>query len=193
MARIVPSLIASICILFCYISTVAQQPEIAPGKKALIAEIISVTKADKQVEALMQSAFEQMDKDYPKMIEQIVNSQEYAGLTANDKKFIIETLVKENIGERSLRARLFSSINYKEYVERSVYPLYDKFFTEAELGDLLAFLKSPTGQKMNSILPELFAESVRLAQEYLVPKIIEITNTVVEADISKARKAIPKK
>lgn len=52
-----------------------------------------------------------------------------------------------------------------EFVEMIV-PLYGKYFTESEINDLIAFHKTPTGQKLLSVQPQLMQESMQVGQKW---------------------------
>ena len=170
----------------------AQDASISPTKKALIGEMISVTKADQQVEASMRTMFDQLDRGYPEMVKQLVVKRS-SNLSAAEQKEIVDLLVKQNSGQQSYRERILAAIDFREYIEKALYPLYDKFFTEAELADLLAFYKSSTGRKLNQVMPQLFGESVRLAQEILIPKVVAATESTIDSDLAKARESITTK
>ncbi|ANV84592.1 hypothetical protein AWQ21_09465 [Picosynechococcus sp. PCC 7003] len=57
--------------------------------------------------------------------------------------------------------------------------LYNEYFTEAELQDLIAFYKTPTGQKTAAIFPELTERSTALFSAQLTPAMMEITQQVM--------------
>jgi uncharacterized protein len=59
------------------------------------------------------------------------------------------------------------------------FTLYNEYFTEAELEDLIAFYKTPTGQKSAMILPEMTERSMALVSEQLTPAMMEITQQVM--------------
>ena len=46
-----------------------------------------------------------------------------------------------------------------EDLQNLIIPIYDSNFTEKEVDDFIAFYKSPSGQKMASKLPQIYAES----------------------------------
>src|SRR5205085_4319147 len=60
--------------------------------------------------------------------------------------------------------------------------LYDQYFTEDELKDLVAFYKTPTGQKTLFVLPEYFATSIQRTSEKLMPLITPIIMEMAEED-----------
>jgi hypothetical protein len=74
-----------------------------------------------------------------------------------------------------------------------MYPLYDKFFTESEISDLLAFYRSTTGQKVIQVMPQLAGDIVRITHEILVPKISAIMEKMIADDIANAKKTVPKR
>src|SRR5262245_14547237 len=57
-----------------------------------------------------------------------------------------------------LRAEFPKRINMGEILETATLEVYDKYFIEAELKDMIAFYKTPTGRKFIKILPQISAE-----------------------------------
>jgi len=193
MKRVLYFLVSCLTILVAgSISVSAQAAEISASKRTLIAEIISVTKADKQLESAMRSAFRQLDESYPQMVSDVIG-RSTSDLTPAQKKSITAKLLAQHAQEATLADQLFRELNFREFIEKTYYPLYDKYFSEAELSDLLQFYKSPTGQKVNEVMPALFADSIKSAQTVLTPKITEIIDRKVKSDIGNAQKALDKK
>mgnify|MGYP005607049363 FL=1 len=52
--------------------------------------------------------------------------------------------------------------------------LYTNGFSEAELNQLIAFYKSPLGQKVLKQMPALFSESMKMTQARLEPAVPQI-------------------
>ncbi|WP_407531906.1 DUF2059 domain-containing protein [Elizabethkingia meningoseptica] len=50
--------------------------------------------------------------------------------------------------------------------EELLIPVYSKYYTEKELEDIIAFYKTPTGQKVIKVLPEMSKESMQIGQEW---------------------------
>lgn len=67
-------------------------------------------------------------------------------------------------------------------MEQIYYPLYDKYFTEAELKDLIAFYKSPTGRKLLHATPQLTQAAMLKSNELLMPKIMVLLNELREEE-----------
>lgn len=171
------------CLMFCAaVFASAQDVSISAEKKALIGEMIAVTKADKGVEDVMRAMLKQLDDGYPQMVDEMVNKR--TDLSPAQKKQIVAQMNSSNAGRSKFQDRFLAQLDFHEFVELTFYPLYDKFFTESELRDLVAFYKTPTGLKMIGVMPELTTEAVRLAQTVLVPKLAEISNKIISEDIA---------
>jgi uncharacterized protein len=55
-------------------------------------------------------------------------------------------------------------------------PIYDKYYTEEDLENLIVFYKSPTGRKVTSIMPTMVAESMEVGKVWgknLARKVID--------------------
>lgn len=186
-------LFAAVLLAFNITGAQAQQTEIAAGKKAVIAEIIAVTSADKKGEETMLAIFKQMETIYPQMVENTLEKTLQGLSQAEKEKVKAEAIKKVTSMNSRFNQRLQQRVNFREYVEQAIYPLYDKFFTENELKELLAFYKTPIGQKLNDISPQMAAEGSRLAQERLMPKIMKVIDELVQEDINEARGNQPAK
>lgn len=178
-----------LCLLI--FTDVRAQTTIAPEKKKLIGELILLTKTDKQIVEVTDTILKSMEATYPAIIEQTASRQ--TGLSEADRKIVVKTMT-ENFQSfaRKFRERLAQEIDYRQYVEDAVYPLYDKFFTERELADLIAFYKTETGQKVITTMPQLFAESSRLSESLLLPKILKLVDEIIQEDLKSLRQP-PKK
>lgn len=176
----------AIFLILCFSSVVfAQETKISPEKKKVIAEIISVMKADQKLKEVMQAMFKQLDANYPLIVKAMLDKR--TGITPAEKTKIEDDLIsQQNNFNSRLQQKMIQAIDFQEFIEATFYPLYDKFFTAAQLNDLLEFYKTPTGQKLNDVLPQLSAESVRLSQEYLTPKIEGILQEAIKEQTRKA-------
>ncbi len=62
--------------------------------------------------------------------------------------------------------------------------MLDKFFTEAELKDMIAFYKSPTGRKAISLQPQIFMESTTRLNAILIPAMQKVIKKASEDEIN---------
>ena len=165
-------------------TTNAQQPAkpetITPEKRALLKELFDLTKLDKMMGNMIDALLLQTQKDLPVLVEQITGDA--ATDTKNQEesnKRIIES--SRRVSER-IRELLPQRINYAEVAEQLFYPLYDKFFTADELKQIVAFYRSPAGQKTIDVVPQLLQESMQRSSEILLPKLTPIINQALEEE-----------
>ena len=59
--------------------------------------------------------------------------------------------------------------NAEEIIERLI-PLYDKYYTEEELWDIIQFYESPAGKKAIEATPKIMKESIGVSLEYFKEK-----------------------
>jgi uncharacterized protein len=59
----------------------------------------------------------------------------------------------------------------KEMINDDMVALYQKYFTESEIKDLIRFYKSPVGQKMTATTPELQKEMMTIVMTKYLPKL----------------------
>ncbi len=66
-------------------------------------------------------------------------------------------------------ANLKSVLNINEIISRLV-PIYDKYFTDDELKELIAFYKGETGRKLIKVMPLLMEDSMNASMAYFQEK-----------------------
>ena len=146
------------------------QQEIKPEKRALIKELLEVTRAGKLAQGATDAMLEQMEKTLPQILSATLDN-------TSELKPVDREALRTTIGDSALRVHLrmkalmAEKINMVEITEQMSYPLYDKFFSEDELRGLLAFYKSSVGQKSIDVMPALMQESMQKASEIILPRI----------------------
>jgi hypothetical protein len=146
----------------------AQQQTIAPEKKALIKELLDVTGEPKTSEAMLNEMLKSIDKELPERLEDALKKD--TNLSPQSKEELRKSL-KEDLAKMTTRytTLILEKIDLPKLIETTIYPLYDKFFTEKEIIDLIAFYKTDTGKKIIAVSPELGAESLRVTIKYVMP------------------------
>jgi hypothetical protein len=72
-----------------------------------------------------------------------------------------------------------------ELFEKVALKAYEKYFTEDETKDLIAFSKTPTAQKFVKLLPQIIAEFASVAESLIVPQVIPLIDEIVDNEIMK--------
>jgi hypothetical protein len=148
--------IAAVLILAA-LPALATQPNPSAKQKELIDQLITLTHLDENVRYLLDVMLERMTKE----------SNEPR--SEDDRKDLerYRQLVREKI-------------DYGEWVRGVYEPLYAKYFTEAQLADLVAFYKTPTGQQMIKALPEIEREAMQTAGAQIREKFAALARQVDE-------------
>ncbi len=167
-------------------SAASAQDKALTSKELAIRELVSIliNKEDLEKMSSMMMTFQREESD--RMIAEMIDTD--SQLTAEEK-----TEVKMAVAEVS--GRLFDRVNEffakeidlgKTMTELSI-PLDDKHFTEAELREMIAFFRSPVGQKNIKIGPTLMMEATRGFIEKIGPKLSAFVNKAAEEEVARLK------
>ncbi|HEY0142443.1 MAG TPA: DUF2059 domain-containing protein [Thermoanaerobaculia bacterium] len=138
----------------------ATHPNPSQKQRELIEEMMKVTNMEKMEKEMFDAIFAQMQEEILREA-----GGDAAGQAEAKWKFerFRELLGKANIHE----------------VTRELYmDVYAKYLTESELADLVAFYRTPTGQKSIQVMPQLMTETMQRSGATLGPKIQEVYHQV---------------
>lgn len=162
------------------------QSNISDEKRKLIAQLLSVLKLDKSMEEMTDTILKGMDEAYTISFDALVDKR--TEIPEADREKIKAQANKSRLAfSEKFRKRLPGVVDYPQYIQESVYPLYDRFYSEQELKDLIAFYTTPTGQKVLATLPQLIAQSQADVRRLLVPKLVSLVDEILKEDVDAAR------
>jgi hypothetical protein len=155
--------------------------QISSEKLALMKEIYVATKAADMAGESASAMVDQLGDAIPMMLAQAVTE------SIDIKPAEVDSFQKamREGGERAkarLKELLPQRVNWGQAVEQVLYPILDKYFTEPELKDLVAFYKSPTGQKSVQVLPKIFSEAMQKSSEIVGPSVTKLITEVIEEE-----------
>lgn len=75
---------------------------------------------------------------------------------------------------------LRKDIKVDELVEKTI-PIYDKYFSEQEIDDMITFYETPTGKKLAVSTPMMAAENMQVGQEWGLELAGKIINRITES------------
>lgn len=183
------------------IATKAQDPpanataSVSPEKLALIRELMELASSKKTIDAMLKAQAEEMEKQLPEIIWQAVSGmKELESLTPAQRDEIRSQVVSSSVRTgRRLYEALLERIDFNKLIEDISVPLHDKYFTESELRDLVAFYKSPTGKKVIEVMPNLAVESMTRTSEIIMPKVADMIRKIQEEETQLMTKQIQEK
>jgi len=175
------------------LAAAAQQKEpipISPEKLALIKELIGVTDVANTAKLTMSQTMQAMTASLSGMIGKAL-PEDLAGqnLTPEQMAEAKKTSAAFISREMKLMAEnMVKAIDFDALVATVYIPLYDKYYTEQELRDLIAFYKTPTGQKAVIVSPLLAGDASAKTTQFLMPTMmqrIKDAQDLMQKDIQK--------
>ena len=150
---------------------------IPPYKKILIGTLVELLFTNNQSQEFLNSMILQMENQFQQMITNgIGENLSYEEQQLMQESFTrvitrINQLMQERIDFQYLESEI------------SIY-LYNTYYTESELEDIIAFYETQTGKKVLDIMPQITEESINLYSSIMLPTIIEIQTQVLEEEFS---------
>jgi hypothetical protein len=150
-----------------------------PEKAALIKELIEVVHAQEAAKSIMDSIEQQSEAMEEQVLTRLL--ADTPGLSEEDRQ---EALVKARLNreqqDKQFKDLLAQRIDLTKLVEEIISEVYDQYFSEEDLRNLVAFYKSATGQKAIAVMPQLFSESMRKTSERVLPVVQEIAKQIAQ-------------
>lgn len=154
---------------------------ISPEKRALIKELLEVTESGKNANQVMESM---VRSELPKMVSTILKTVP----ALNSDRPEVQKQFSDIVSRMAVkyRDRVIKQIDLNQLIEQISYPIYDKYFTESELRDIIGFYKSSTGKKAISVLPQIMLDSMSRTNDILLPKMSRIMTEIITEELLNA-------
>ena len=185
-------IVAAICAAFVINLPAQEKPagqEISPAKKALILEYLEVTGLKKNTTEITDVMLTFQEQEASKTI--LALAERDQELSPELKKQMAADLTKSSARMyQRLRTAYNEKLKFPQLLEEIALSTYDKHFSENELREMIAFYKTPTGQKMISSSPKVMQEVMTAISEKISPKVLELVKEISEAEFTEMRKTI---
>jgi len=157
------------------------ETKISPEKQVLIKEYFEITGGRDSVNKSLDAVFANLNNTLPTIISTQI--EQNSNLTAAQKADLQKSMpeMTARMGKR-FQEELNRELDFAKVVEEVNYPLLDKFFTVAELKDLVVFYKSPTGQKAISLQPQIYTEATTRLNAVLIPAMQKVMKKVTDEE-----------
>lgn len=159
-------------------SNQAASPVISPTKRSLIKELLEITQASKSANQVIDVM---VRSELPKLVSAILKNVP----SLDSDRPEVQKQFSEIISRIAVkyRDRVLKKIDLNQLVEQVSYPIYDQYFTESELRDIIGFYKSSTGKKAISVLPQIVVDSMSRTNDILLPKLSSIMTEIVTEEL----------
>ena len=154
---------------------------ISQAKQTLIKELLKITGSGKNAGQMIDGI---VRSELPKLVSAVLKNAPFLDSDRPE----IQNQFKEIVSRMAVkyRDRVIKEIDTNQLIEQVSYLVYDKYFTETELRDVISFYTSPTGKKAIAMMPQIFDDSSRLATEILIPKMSRIMTEVIAEELLNA-------
>jgi hypothetical protein len=158
------------------------------AKRELAIRLMKASGGGDMANQLMEVMLASMHENYASMVDGIVAS--HPSLTPEEQTALEMHMsdyehFSQRYDERVREAVDFDAIMIEAYV-----PLYERYFTEDELRQILAFQTSPVGHKAATLMPQLMREGMAATIPLLQPALTKIAVEVLEEEKAAALEAI---
>jgi hypothetical protein len=174
--------------LFVFIPAISGQetatPAMTPEKRALIAEFLDIIQTRKVAMDVYREMIVQQRKISSDVITRSMETKsEYKELSEVDREKVRkEILDNSERTDKRVYELLEARLDFPTLMENISYQLYDKYFTEQELKDLVGFYRSPAGKKSIEVGPKLFSESMELTRISILPMMNEVIDIMAKEE-----------
>lgn len=161
--------------------------KVDPAKKAAIKELLDLTKMSEKTSSMRDVMLASVRRTINFVLQKsIADDVHYSD---SQKKQMLDTL--SDSSDRIInRYRELSSerINMPAIMEQVAYKVYDESFTTSELQDLIAFYRTPTGQKALKEMPEIMQRSMTLSSQLIQPKVLDIIKELTSEEFARLKR-----
>lgn len=161
--------------------TKQDSPVISQEKRDLIKELLEITESSKNAEQIMDAM---VRAELPKLVSTVLKN--VPALDSDRPE--IQKKFSDIVSRMAIkyRDRVAKKIDLNQLIEQVSYPIYDKYFTESELRDIVGFYKSATGKKAIAVLPQIVGDSMKRTNEILLPKMTSIMTEIITEELLNA-------
>jgi len=167
------------------------QAEISPEKKAAIKELIGLMNEGNKLQQVIDLLTTQMDSIREKAVIAVLD--EYPDLTAAERKTVQDALLSDkNADIKRFTEKLMQKLNFNQAFVEITSIVYDKHYTLDEIKELIAFYKTPTGQKTLKSVTPIMVDMMGLMQDRILSKLPDVLKEIQDEeklDVEKEVKA----
>jgi len=161
--------------------------EIPESKHKLIRELLTIVGIVGMAEQMrdQQSVVElmRMQPSYHEMME--LATSEQADLSEENRQLLLARLEDFDAFAERFQALFVERLNFSTIMETVYPPVYDKYFSEEELRQMVAFYRTPVGRKAIEVMPSVMQEAGRAIEDAVWPLSVGLIQEIVAAERAK--------
>jgi len=161
--------------------------ELTDAKQAAIRELLTIVGVVGMAEQMrdQQSLVElmRMRASYPQMMEFAVSEQ--TDLSEKDRERLLTRLRDFDAFAERFHSLFVERLDFSEIIEAVYPPIYDEYFSEEELREMLAFYRTPVGRKSIEVMPSLMQEAGAGVEGRVQPVAVRLIQEIVAEERAK--------
>ena len=118
-----------------------------------------------------------MRANHESMVYQLIEAQ--PDLSPEEEARVRQRLANRDRFMKKFGARLSAEVDFSAILEEVYVPLYQEYFTEQELREILAFQKSATGRKAAAVMPQIMQRGMADSLPRIQPALMRIAAEVM--------------
>jgi hypothetical protein len=181
------SAVAAILAAGMLIQSAQSEAEITETKREMIQELLAIVgivgMAEQMREHQGNIELMLMQPTYPQMME--LAASEQTDLSEENRQLLLARLEDFDAFAERFHALFVERLNFSEIIEAVYLPLYDKYFDEKELQQLLVFYRTPVGRKSIEVMPSLMQEAAQGVEQAVRPLSIGLIQEIVAEERAK--------
>lgn len=145
-------------------------------KRDLVRELLNVIDTKTLIQQSLDTIFTRVQEPQ--------NSEALKGLSEDERKAYEQQMTQYRDSIAKYRERLFARIDYVKFADEVYAPIFDKAFSADDLRQLIAFYKTPAGQRMARTMPEFAVGGLIRGSEMMTELGASITDEMQKEESS---------
>jgi len=147
-------------------------------KRELALQLLRASGGGDMEDQIVQVLLASMRQNYAAMIDSRVASQ--PDLSEEERRAVEARLSDFDRFAVLYHERMREAVDFDAILVEAYVPLYERYFTEDELRQILAFQTSPVGHKAATLMPQLAQEGMAASMPLLQPVLTQLTAEILE-------------
>lgn len=168
--------LATLCLVGA-LAPLAGSAEVPEAKRALVIELIELSAGSEVGAQAVDEFLRRIEPEFPALVKSLVASEE--DLDPADRPAVEARLSDFAAFRADFEQRFPEEVDLEAVLAEVYVPLYDRYFEEEELAEIVAFYRSPAGRKMMRVMPLVLQEGMSGTLERIQPEFLRVVALVL--------------
>jgi hypothetical protein len=168
--------IATLCLAGA-LAPLSAAAEISDSKRALAVELIEIASGPQPGDRVVGRFLQQLEPRYAGLVTDLMSTEK--DLEPVQREALEQQLADFDAFRAAFETRFPEQVDLRGVLVETYVPLYDRYFEEQELAEIVAFYRSEAGRKMVRVLPALLPQGITRTMERLEPELMRVVGLVL--------------